>query len=145
MSYTTATGDFNYYDLFYGERLDDLIFYVHKKLSEKLHWKYTPLKRGSFGYDSIACSIGFLLSNKSNNIRDCAEIVHNSWVSNYLFWSKIKPYELLPEYYLHPTKSLNDKRRKKLSKITYNNLPEKEKETNRIIVKILFDYFKIKY
>lgn len=141
----TATGDFNYEDLFYGQKLNILINIVHKELSRQLHWKSYPLKPCSFGYDSIACSIGFLLINLPTNIEEGYKIVHNAWVRNYLFWTIIRPYELLPEYYLHPSKPLIDKRRKILSKTLYENLPENEKETNKIIVKTLFDYLQISY
>jgi hypothetical protein len=141
----TASGDFNYEDIFYGEKLSVLIKIVHKELSRQLHWKSNPLKPCSFGYDSFACSIGFLLMNFPANIEEGSKQVHNAWVRNYLFWTIIKPHELLPECYLHPSKPLIDKRRKILSITPYENLPENEKETNRIIVKTLFDYLKISY
>jgi hypothetical protein len=147
MGIKTATGDFNYSDLFFGHKLSDLIDMTHKELRRELHWKSNQLKPGTFGFDSIACSIGFLLSSKPlpTNIEHGAEIVHDAWVRNYLFWSEIKPHVLLPEYYSHSSKSLVDKRRKMLASTSYFALPENEKETNRIIVKTLFDYLQINY
>jgi hypothetical protein len=145
MAIRTATGDFNYTDIFYGESLNDLINLVHKELSHQLHWKSIPLKVGTFGYDSLACSIGWILNNPTNDIEKGSEIIHKAWIRNYLFWSIIKPYELLPKYYLHSSKPLVDKRRKMLAVTAYEKLPEIEKETNRIIYKTLFDYLRIEY
>lgn len=145
MAIRTATGDFNYLDEFYGNNLSDLVELVHKELCKKLHWKTNSLKPGTFGYDSIACSIGYLLSNPNKEIEMSAEIVHNAWIKNYLFWTMVKPHVMLPKYYSHSSKPLVDKRRKTLATTPYANLPEIEKETNRIIVKTLFDYLKIDY
>ncbi len=147
MSIKTATGDFNYSDLFFGHELSELIDITHKELCRELHWKTTQLKPGTFGFDSIACSIGFLLGTKPlpSDIEYAAQIVHEAWVRNYLFWSVIKPHVLLPKYYSHSTKSLVDKRRKMLASTPYSALPEIEKETNRIIVRTIYDYLRINY
>jgi hypothetical protein len=141
MAIQTATGDFNYSDLFFEHKLTDLIDITYKELSRELHWKTNRLKPGTFGFDSIACSIGFLLSSKPlpSDIEYGARIVHDAWVRNYLFWSEIKPHVLLPEYYSHSSKPLVDKRRKMLAITPYFALPENEKETNRIIVKTVYD------
>lgn len=147
MSIKTATGDFNYSDIFFGHELSKLIDITHKELSRELHWKTTQLNPGTFGFDSIACSIGFLLSSKPlpSDIEYGAQIVHKAWVRNYLFWSVIKPHVLLPKFYSHSSKPLVDKRRKMLAITPYSLLPENEKETNRIIVRTLYDYLQINY
>lgn len=147
MALKTATGDFNYQDIFFSNKLSDLIELVHKKLCRELHWKSNQLKPGTFGYDSIACSIGFLLNSKPlpTNIEQGAQIVHNAWVRNYLFWTVIKPNILLPEYYSQSSKPLVDKRRQMLSTTSYLNLPEIEKQTNRIIVETVLEFLQINF
>ena len=129
-------------------RLDDLIFMTHKELSLKLKWKYFPLKRGTFGYDSIAVSIGHLLLASPAihiDLEKAAKCVHDGWIVNYKWWTCIKPYILLPNIYTKPTKSLNDKRRNILANTPYEKLPESEKETNKIIAKYLLEIlFKVK-
>jgi hypothetical protein len=134
----TATSSFNYSDKFYSYSLDHLVFLTHKELSHKLNWKYFPLKRGTFGYDSIAESIGRLLSEINiKTIEQGAVIVHNAWSLNYKWWRDFKPWVVLDKIYLKPTKPLGDKRRNDLANKSYYEIPEKEKETNKIISKFL--------
>lgn len=141
----TATNDFHYGKNFYGKTLDELVDYVHKKTSQQLHWKYKKLKRGSFGYDSFAMSIGFSLMNISSNIKDGASIIHSAWIRNYLFWTYVKPYEILPNHYIKPSKPIDDKRRKNLAKKSYEELENNEKQINELIFIILYDYLDIDY
>ena len=110
----TATCSFNYRTIFYSYPLDKLVELTHKELSHQLNWKYLPLKKGSFGFDSIAESIGQLLcQNKIKTIEEGAMIVHNAWAYNYKWWRDIKPWVLLDNMYYKPTKPLGDKRRNK--------------------------------
>ena len=149
MALMTATGDFNYGDLYlyygFSHKLSDLVDLVHKELCRELHWKQNQLKPGTFGYDSIACSIGFLLKNTPTRLEEGAEIVHKAWVRNYLFWTIIKPHELLPKYYTQSSKPLVDKRRQILASAPYSKLPEIEKDTNRIIVVTVLEFLGINF
>ena len=134
----TATCSFNYADIFNSYPLDKLVELTHKELSHQLNWKYLPLKKGSFGFDSIAESIGQLLSqNKIQTIEEAASIVHNAWAYNYKWWRDIKPWVMLDSMYWKPTKPLGDKRRNKLAITPYDKISEKDKQTNRIIAKYL--------
>ena len=56
---------------------------------------------------------------------------------NYKWWTNIKPWIWLNNIYYKPTKSLGDKRRNKLAELPYDKIPEKDKQTNRIIAKYL--------
>lgn len=149
MALMTATGDFNYADLYlyhgFSHKLADLVDLVHKELCRELHWKLNQLKPGTFGYDSIACSIGFLLKNIPTGLEEGAEIVHNAWVRNYLFWTQIKPHVLLPKYYSQSSKPIVDKRRQMLAITPYSKLPENEKNTNRTIVVTVLEYLGINF
>jgi len=149
MALMTATGDFNYGDLYcyhgFTYKLSELVDLVHKELCRELHWKSNQLKPGTFGYDSIACSIGFLLKNIPTGIEEGAETVHNAWIRNYLFWTIIKPHELLPQYYTQSSKPIIDKRRRMLSTTSYSNLPEIEKDTNRIIVVTVLEFLGVNF
>lgn len=145
MAIKTATGDFNYSDIFYGYELAYLVDLTYRELCKELHWKPNKLKPGTFGYDSIACSIGFLLQNIPIDMEEGAETVHNAWVRNYKFWSIIKPHVLLPEYYSKSSKPLVDKRRKLLASTSYSNLPEIEKDTNRAIVVTVLEFLDINF
>jgi hypothetical protein len=135
----TATCSFNYTDIFNSYPLDKLVELTHKELSNQLNWKYLPLKKGSFGFDSIAESIGQLLSNqtKIQTIEEGSIYVHNAWAYNYKWWRDIKPWGLLDDMFYKPTKPLGDKRRNKLAISPYDKIPEKDKQTNRIITKYL--------
>jgi hypothetical protein len=134
----TATCSFKYETIFYSYSLDKLVELTHKELCVQLKWKFLPLKKGTFGFDSIAESIGQLLyQNNIESIEQGAIIVHNAWAYNYKWWRDIKPWILIDNMYYKPTKSLGDKRRNKLSILPYNKLSEKNKRTNIIIVKYL--------
>ncbi len=142
MASQTANGYFDYNQEFFNFRLDELIYLTHKELSTKLKWKYFPLKRGSFGYDNMATSIGLFLENikSTYTLDEASDLVHKGWCINYIWWKYCKPYELLPELYHKPSKPLNDKRRNLLANTKYEDLPEKDKETNKIIAKYLFQF-----
>ncbi len=134
----TATSSFNYSDIFYSYPLDKLVELTHKELSYQLRWKYIPLKKGSFGFDSMAESIGQLLCQSNiQSIEEGSYIVHKAWSYNYKWWRDMKPWILLDKMYWKPTKSLGDKRRNILAATSYDKIPEKDKKTNRIIVKYL--------
>lgn len=134
----TTTCSFYYSDEFHGYQLDKLVLLTHKELSHKLNWKYIPLKKGSYGYDSMAECIGRLLSERNvTSVEQGAAIVHAAWSYNYKWWVNIKPWVLLDKIYYKPTKSLGDKRRNKLVELPFDKLSEKDKETNLIIAKYL--------
>lgn len=136
--YQTATCSFNYDDVFYTYTLDELVRLTHTELCCKLKWKCSPLKKGSYGYDSMAESIGWLLSNKNvKTIYDGACLVHKGWTHNYNWWTNIKQWLLLPNLYYKPTKTLGNKERNTLANLDYKNLPKKDKYTNIIIARYL--------
>ncbi len=134
----TATSSYKFDDQFHSMTLEMLVYLTHREVSKQLHWKYLPLKKGSFGYDTFAESIGRLLSTPNvKSIEQGASIVHDAWSFNYKWWRDCKPWSLLEDLYSKPTKPLGDKRRNKLAELSYERLPENEKETNRIFAKYL--------
>lgn len=141
----TATANFYFDQTFNDKSLDILVYLTHKELCKQLHWTYHPLQKGSFGYDTIAESIGKLLTTPNiNSIEEGASIVHDAWSNCYKWWVNIKPWVELDEFYHEPTKKLGDNRRNKLASQKFKYLSEKDKESNIIISKfILVDLFNL--
>jgi hypothetical protein len=82
--------------------MDFLINHAHKILSEKSGWNYIPLNKGSFGYDNMAMSIGYMIDNYQPNqtLDECADNVHKGWAENYIFWRDTLPFQSRPNLYI---------------------------------------------
>ncbi len=140
----TANGKYNYNEQFGDKTLTEWADICHKELSRVSKWKYIPLKAGSFGFDNMIISIGYLFENfEKNELEHLAELIHKGWTINYIYWRDNKP----KAPYLSPAKPLGDKRRNDCAIIPYKNLPEDEKEKDRVIARTLMTYcdFTIEY
>jgi hypothetical protein len=125
--------------------LDDMIQKLHKYNSEQNRWKHIPLKKGCFGYDNIAISIMYTLNKvKSKEKLDkctvdkIADYVHRAWSKNYIYWRDNEPWI---EGYIKPAKKLNDDNRNTLAETDYKDLPEDEKEKDKIIARFIKETF----
>ena len=140
----TANGQYNYTEVYGDKELAKWADICHRELSKASKWKYIPLKQGSFGFDNMIVSIGYLFENfMENDIEHLAELIHKGWAINYIYWRDNKP--KLP--YISPAKVLGDSRRNECAITNYKDLPEDEKEKDRIIAKTLMKYcdFNIDY
>jgi len=133
----TANGKFLYEKKYYGLTLDEHIQNAHKYNSSENGWYYRPLKRGAFGYDNLAISLVYafrkLTRTPGSNEEKLAEKIHKGWVENYTFWRDNQPWK--NSNYTKPSKPLNDKRRNECASTKYSDLPEDEKEKDRIIAR----------
>jgi hypothetical protein len=102
-------------------------------LSEASGWKYFPLSKGSFGYDNIAVSLGFVDCKVPLTRELIAEMVHNGWVCNYTFWRDNKPFEDPSGNYKKPYTPLGDERRNACASTPFAQLPQDEKDKDLII------------
>lgn len=122
--------------------LHELVNTVHKNMSEMSGWEYKPLIPGMFGYDNMAVAISMVLehiescNNKLEDIEILADIVHQGWIENYTHWRDNFPWVKNPNY-KRPFKDLGDEGRNKLADTPYSQLPELEKEKDRIIAKAI--------
>lgn len=127
-------------------KLDTIIQKLHKYNSERNKWKYFPLKKGSFGYDNLAISIVYTLNKikskeklENKTLEKIADYVHRAWSKNYVYWRDNKPWS--DGSYIKSAKKLDDENRNNLAKTNYEELPEDEKEKDRIIARFIKDIF----
>jgi len=121
----TAMNNFKYDAEFYGYKLSELVYAAHKFNCESNNWTFHPLKPGAYGYDSLAVSIAFAISEYEKGNTNLPENIHIGWSKNYVFWRDEKPYEdsIL---YIRPYVPINDERRNKCAELDFNNLEKDE-------------------
>jgi hypothetical protein len=142
----TANKMFNYEQEIHGFTIDNWVKNAHKYNCNIHKWSYNPLKKGSFGYDNLAVSIGytlqnFIFSNKSNDkiIDILAELIHRGWCINYIYWRDNEP-ELDKTFkYISPYNKLGDMRRNNCAITDFNDLDKEEKDKDYIIAKFLYN------
>jgi hypothetical protein len=137
---TTANGQYNYSMKIGDLELRTLVQMTHKYNCEQNHWKVTALKEGCFGFDNLAVCIGYAEASHfdTEDIDSLADIIHQGWAINYIYWRDNRPWE--GGNYVKPAKPLNDARRNELATLSFGDLPEDEKEKDRIIARYLFSY-----
>lgn len=132
------------YDTLY--KLKDVVQELHTYNSKQNGWKVFPLKEGAFGFDNLVVCIMYILnkiktSEKLNNkdIEKLADYVHRAWIKNYVYWRDNEPWK--SDDYTKSAKPLNDENRNKLAETDYDDLPEEEKEKDRIIARFIKQKF----
>lgn len=140
MATQTADSKHKYQTIYPGQNvsLDNLVNVCHKALSTASGWKYYPLKPGAFGYDNMVHSIATVFDNYEPglDVEEVADLVHQGWITNYTYWRDNQPFKT-NSLYLKPGNALGDERRNNCAKTPYNELPEDEKEKDRIVAKAL--------
>ena len=127
--------------------LKEWVNLLHKHNCKCNNWEKYNLKEKSFGFDNLALCVYMYftkIKDKINflklDVEDIATTVHYVWTLNYLWWRDNKPFE--NSEYIKPYNPLGDERRDTLAITTYTELPEDEKEKDRIIARWLLDNIK---
>ena len=122
-----------------NQTLHHFIQQSHLAMCKAYGWSSTPLKVGCFGYDNLACSIAWCytqlietITERSVIVEDAAAWVHDGWVQNYVWWRDQKPWKT-NKAYTKPSAALGDERRDNLALTAYADLPEDEKEKDRVV------------
>lgn len=125
----SANGDYKYLAIYSYKTLHDMVNMVHKYICEINAWSHKSLKRGSYGYDNLVLCLGdfFKLHEKKHTKIEIAEIVHNAWVRNYIYWRDNRPWENKTVMYKKPFKPINDDHRNSCT-VKYDLLPQFEKD-----------------
>jgi hypothetical protein len=129
-------------------KLKDIVQDLHAYNSKQNNWKIFPLKEGAFGFDNLVISICYTLKKvkspqklKNTDLEKIADYVHRAWIKNYIHWRDTEPWK--SGDYIKSAKPLNDINRNKLAETKYNDLPEEEKEKDRIIARFIKNKFAI--
>jgi hypothetical protein len=134
----TANSMFEYKKEFFGIPLDTWVQETHKYHGEKYGWKHYPLKKGSFGYDNLAVSIGYALTRYVPDKEELAKNIHKGWCMNYIYWRDEKPQETNPDdKYIAPYTPLNDERRNLCAQTDFFSLEKEEQDKDYIIAEFI--------
>lgn len=133
----TANGVFKYDHPFNTIPLRDWVQAVNNHMSCTYGWKPSALQPGAFGYDNMCMSIGRLFQNLTFDVEIASAIVHEAWIENYTYWVTHKPWK--GGEYKKPKNALGDERRERCAATKYADLPEDEKDKDRIISKYIIN------
>ena len=142
----TANGAICYLSQIFGKYLDDWVQMAHKYNCEKNGWKHMLSIPGSFGYDNLVISLYHVISNnnfdknliKEKTVEELSSLVHDGWSINYIYWRDNKPF-INNTQYKPPFKALGDDQRNLCAITKYEDLPEEEKEKDRIIARFILE------
>jgi hypothetical protein len=142
----TANKMFNYEQEFHGFTIDTLVQNAHKYNCVANKWTHIQLKKGSFGYDNLAVSIGYTLQNfifnklSNDKIIDIlAELIHQGWCINYIYWRDNEPQIDKTFKYISPYNKLGDTRRNTCAITNFNDLDKEEKDKDYIIANFIYN------
>jgi hypothetical protein len=143
MATRTANGMHEYAYVVKGKTLDNWVNDIHRYLSDNSGWVYQPLKPGSFGYENILFSfadVAYAIDSGTRDLEVLAAEVHSAWKINYEFWRDNSPF-ITNELYIKPFNPLGDERRNLCASRTYDELPEDEKQKDRIVAKYILENY----
>lgn len=142
-AYCTANGVFKYDHPFNTIPLSDWVQTVNNHMSYTYGWKASSLQPGAFGYDNMCMSIGRLFQNLTFDVEAASDIVHEAWIENYTYWVTNKPWNGSATHskgvYRKPKNALGDERRERCAATKYADLPDDEKEKDRVIARYIIN------
>lgn len=135
----TANRIYEYSQEFYGISLDTWVQNAHKSSCIAYGWKHFPLKKGAFGYDNLAVSIGHALSHFTtiNNIDVVSDLIHQGWCVNYIYWRDHQPWLDSTYKYIQPYAPLGDDRRNVCAQTVFQDLDQEEKDKDIVLAKFV--------
>lgn len=133
----TANSEFEYAQTMRGKTLDEWVQTAHQYNCRKHGWDHYPLKKGAYGYDGLAMSLGRALGGPLTDRDEVARDVHDGWCTNYGFWRDHKPYERTDYTYHRPYKPIGDPRRNLCFTTSYDDLDESEKVKDLVFADFL--------
>lgn len=139
----SANGKYNYDKIIFDMTIDEWVQKAHKFNCKENGWKYNPLKKGMFGYDNLVLSLMKPLKKIKKNknllsedkIDKISKFIHKGWCENYIYWRDFEPYKTGD--YIKPSKKLNDNRRNNCAITKFKELPEDEKEKDRLFARFI--------
>lgn len=139
----TANKQYQYDDIIRGKSLHDWATKVNSRLCTLKNWPVSPLRKGSFGYDTTIMSVGnaFRETDTMEIIRksDLAQKIHQGWVANYVYWRDNRPYEKENGLYIKPSTPLGDVHRDLCVLQSYSEISVEVREKAELIAGILLN------
>ena len=142
----TADGYWHYSSCMYGRTLAEWAQLLHLANCKANQWTHRPLRVGSFGFETLVYSAAQTLPvllvhpehqpipENSAFFNELCVYVHNAWARVYVHWRDHRPSS--PPYF-PPRDPLGDHRRNRCAELSFNDLPEDEKEKDRVIMRAL--------
>uniref|UniRef100_A0A6C0ACX6 Uncharacterized protein n=1 Tax=viral metagenome TaxID=1070528 RepID=A0A6C0ACX6_9ZZZZ len=143
----TANNKYSYKCIIFNKTIDEWVQDAHQYNCKQNNWKFFPLKQGGFGYDNLVLSLMKPLKEieKDKNIlkkrNKIAELVHDGWCENYIYWRDNSPFNTNTAY-TKPSKPLNDERRNNCANTKFEDLPQEEKDKDLIFANFIIDKLK---
>ena len=135
----TASGKFNFNDIYFGKSIGEWVEIVNKQLAKGNEFKVIRLKPGKFGYDVLATMISnvfqclienpndiMLYMRNSLDIEPYMVIVHGGCISSYLYWKNFQP-DINSDYIKPKNPIINDYNNDKVTTY-FIKLPEDEQQ-----------------
>ena len=128
---STACSQYSYDAEVGGTTLRQLAHEAHEHNSRANGWKPIVLNEGCFGFDNLCVSIMYVAAALSDPLSEeaAADCVHEAWCANYTHWRDSPPAGR-PK-----PKNFPDARRDRCAATRYQDLPEDEKEKDRVIAR----------
>ena len=149
MATKTANGMYDYNAIVCDKTLDAWVQETHHMMSREYGWKSTPLKPGCFGYDNLVVSLAYCyerllqsIEKTSVSLEEVSDFIHQGWILNYVYWRDHQPW-VINKAYIKPAKALGDERRNMCASTAYNDLPEDEKQKDRLIAAYFLKHFQV--
>ena len=133
----TADGRLGFDDVVAGRTLAKWGALAHEALADAHGWSPTPPRPNTFGFSNMVSSVASLLAFVSSgpalpDVDAAASAVHEGWIANYVYWRDNAP---LPKRFAPPHRPLGDERRNACAASSFADLPEEEKEKDRVVAR----------
>jgi hypothetical protein len=100
-------------------------------------WTATKLTPGTYGYDNLVVCLYRVCEVLNREITICIEqlanLVHEAWIANYVYWRDNK----LLDCYRKPYNVLGDEKRDILATTKFEDLDEEERHKDIVIAQFL--------
>jgi len=135
----TASGKYNFDTIYNNKPLREWISLINKELCIINNWTYTQLDPGMYGYDNFATSLCYVFMNldKNLNLLEYADLIHEGWSENYIYWRDNEPYK--NNLYKKPFNPIGTEYKNMLATTEFKLLPIDEQKKDIDIAKILLE------
>lgn len=160
---STADGRIAFDTIVNGRTMHAWAAMAHCAMAKVYGWSPNLPQLNTFGWNNLVSSADALLRFVSTNVKkhhpltvdeavveavveavdeavdEAAAAVHDGWVTNYVFWREHTPFVNDPWMYARPRYPLGDERRNACALASFAELPDDEKDKDRVVARALLD------